>query len=110
MLDAVAEDNSSDRQVAIEDVWHEGQYLDLEPPHRDSTELLAYFRLAVDPFSDEEERRRSFVLGEGGKNAAGRSMSADDVEALCAQAEAAIAELHGLARRAHEADEAAPAI
>ena len=41
--------HAADRQVSIEDIWHSGPYVDLEMPHRDGSELLAYFRLGLDP-------------------------------------------------------------
>ena len=90
-------DHATDRRVAVEDVWHEGEYVDLVLPHRDGSELLAYFRLGLDPCSEDEDRRRPFVYGEDGFTANGRFMDAAHVEAMCDKAEAAIAELRRLA-------------
>jgi len=92
------QDHASDRQVSIEDVWHSGPYVDLEMPHRDGSELLAYFRLGLDPYSSDPARRRPFIFAEDGFTANGRYMDAEHVEAMCDKAEAAIAQLRAMAK------------
>ncbi|WP_406418357.1 DUF6907 domain-containing protein [Streptomyces sp. NBC_01614] len=92
------QDHSTDRQVAIEDIWHSGEYVDLEMPHRDGTELLAYFRLGLDPYSSDEAKRRPFILGEDGFTASGRYMDPEHVEAMCDKAIASLEKLRAMAR------------
>lgn len=89
--------HSSDRQVAVEDVWHSGDFVDLELPHRDGTELLAYFRLGLDPYSSDENKRRPFIFGEDGNTAVGRFMDPEHVHAMCDKAEETIANLRAMA-------------
>lgn len=91
------QDHAIDRQVAVEDVWHSGPFVDLEMPHRDGSELLAYFRLGLDPYSSDEAKRRPFVYGEDGFTADGRHMDAQHIEAMCDKAEKAIAQLRAMA-------------
>lgn len=90
-------DHANDRQVAVEDVWHSGDFIDLEMPHQDGTELLAYFRLGLDPCSDDPAKRRPFVYGEDGDSATGRHMSAEDIREFCARMERTAAQLRMLA-------------
>ena len=97
------QDHASDRQVAVEDIWHSGPFVDLEMPHRDGTELIAYFRLGLDPYSSDEAKRRPFVYGEDGFTADGRYMDAEHIEAMCDKAEAAIAQLRVMAKAARTA-------
>ncbi|BBC30031.1 hypothetical protein SGFS_013250 [Streptomyces graminofaciens] len=92
-----------DRQVAIEDVWHSGDYIDLELPHRDGTELLAYFRLGLDPYSADESKRRPFIFAEDGNTAMGYYMDPEHVEAMCDKAEKSIARLRAMAAACREA-------
>ena len=92
------QDHANDRQVAVEDVWHSGDFVDLNMPHRDGSELIAYFRLGLDPFSSDPAKRRPFVYGEDGFTADGRYMDAAHVEAMCDKAEAAIAQLRAMAQ------------
>jgi hypothetical protein len=82
----------------VEDVWHSGDFVDLNMPHRDGSELIAYFRLGLDPYSSDPAKRRPFVYGEDGFTADGRFMDAAHVEAMCDKAEAAIAQLRAMAR------------
>ena len=104
-------DHSTDRQVAIEDVWHGGDFVDLEMPHRDGVELLGYFRLGLDPYSTDESKRRVFVFGEDGFTANGRYMDADHIDAMCDKAEETINTLRAMAQacRALNDVDAAPA-
>ncbi|MFD7705638.1 DUF6907 domain-containing protein [Streptomyces sp. NPDC059786] len=94
------QDHASDRQVAVEDVWHSGPFVDLEMPHRDGIELLAYFRLGLDPYSSDEAKRRPFIFGEDGFTANGRYMDAEHVIEMCDKAEASITALRALAQQA----------
>lgn len=91
--------HATDRQVAVEDIWHSGEYVDLELPHRDGTELLAYFRLGLDTYSRDENKRRPFVFGEDGNTANGYYMDPEHVDAMCDQAEKSIARLRAMARQ-----------
>lgn len=90
-------DHSTDRQVAVEDVWHSGDFVDIELPHRHGTELLTYFRLGVDPYSRDENKRRTFVFAEDGTPANGYYMDAEHVAAFCDQAIAQLEKLRALA-------------
>ncbi|NUS14081.1 MAG: hypothetical protein HOY69_22190 [Streptomyces sp.] len=92
------QDHANERQVAVEDVWHSGPYADLNMPHREGSELLAYFRLGLDPYSSDPARRRPFVFAEDGFTANGRYMDAGHVESMCDEAEAAIARLRAMAQ------------
>lgn len=92
------QDHATDRQVAIEDIWHSGEYVDLEMPHRDGMELLAYFRLGLDPYSSESAKRRPFIFGEDGFTASGRYMDLEHVEAMCDRAIASLEKLRAMAR------------
>lgn len=90
-------DHANDRQVAIEDVWHSGDFVDLELPHRDGKELLAYFRLGLDPYSNDPAKRRTFVYGEDGDAVDGRYMDPQHIRDFCDRTEAAITQLRALA-------------
>ena len=91
-------DHSTDRQVAIEDVWHSGEFVDIELPHREGTELLAYFRLGVDPYSEDPGKRRPFLFAEDGNTANGYYMDAKHVAAFCDKAIASLEHLRALAQ------------
>jgi hypothetical protein len=93
------QDHANERQGAIEDVWHSGPYVDLNMPHRDGSELLAYFRLGLDPYSSDPAKRMPFVFAEDGFTANGRYMDSEHIEAMCDAAEAAIAKLRAMARQ-----------
>ncbi|WP_280843339.1 hypothetical protein [Streptomyces sp. SAI-119] len=95
--------------AAIEDIWHSGEYVDLELPHRDGSELLAYFRLGLDPYSSDPAKRRAFVFGEDGFTANGRYMDPEHVEAMCNKAEAAIEQLRAMAAACRMASRASAA-
>ena len=90
-------DHANDRQVAVEDVWHSGDFVDLELPHRDGKELLAYFRLGLDPSSKDPAKRRTFVYCEDGDSVNGRYMDAQHIRDFCDRTEAAIRQLRQLA-------------
>lgn len=92
------QDHANDRQVAVEDIWHSGPFVDLEMPHRDGSELLAYFRLGLDPYSSDPAKRRPFIFAEDGFTADGRYMDAEHIEEMCSKAESAIAALRAMAR------------
>lgn len=92
------QDHANERQAAIEDVWHSGPYVDLNMPHRDGSELLAYFRLGLDPYSSDPAKRRPFIFGEDGFTANGRYMDAEHIDAMCDKAEEAIKRLRAMAR------------
>ena len=91
-------DHSTDRQVAIEDIWHGGNMVDIELPHRDGHELLAYFRLGLDPYSSDESKRQTFVFAEDGTTANGYYMDPEHVEEFCDKAIASLEKLRALAR------------
>ncbi|NEA52383.1 hypothetical protein [Streptomyces sp. SID10815] len=91
-------DHSKDRQVAVEDVWHGGDYVDLELPHRGGKELLAYFRLGSDPYSSDESKRGTFVFAEDGMTANGHYMDPEHVEEFCERTIASLERLRALAR------------
>lgn len=92
------QDHSTDRQVAIEDVWHSGDFVDLNMPHRDGSELLVYFRLSLDPYSSDEDKRRPFIFAEDGFTADGRHMDPAHVEEFCDKAIANLEKLRAVAR------------
>lgn len=94
--------HSSDRVVAVEDIWHTSDFIDLELPHRDGTELLAYFRLGLDPYSSDESKRRPFIFAEDGTTANGYYADPEHVDAMCDKAEQAIARLRAMARQCRE--------
>ncbi|MFH8799674.1 DUF6907 domain-containing protein [Streptomyces sp. NPDC017936] len=93
-------EHANDRQIAIEDVWHSGDFVDLVLPHRDGTELLAYFRLGLDPYSSDADKRRTFVYGEDGEGVHGRYMDPDHIDEMCDRMQAAMEQLRALARAA----------
>lgn len=99
-------DHATDRNVSVQDVWHSSEFVDLEMPHRDGTEVLAYFRLGLDPYSTDETKRRPFVFGEDSFTANGRYMDPAHVEAMCDKAEASIAKLRSMARACRSLNEA----
>lgn len=103
------QDHANDRQVSVEDIWHSGPDVDIELPHRDGTELLAYFRLGLDPYSSDEDKRRPFVFAEDSFTAEGRYMDPEHVEAMCDKAEASIAKLRAMARACRSASQTAVA-
>lgn len=90
-------DHSTDRVVAVEDIWHTSSYIDLELPHRDGTELLAYFRLGLDPHSSDESKRRPFIFGEDGTTANGYYADPEHIEKFCDQGIAALEQLRAMA-------------
>jgi len=68
-------DHVRDNQKYLVDVWHSGPFADLEAPRRGSTPgLVAYARLGLDPFSEDEEMRKPFVFVEDGNSAEGSYM------------------------------------
>jgi hypothetical protein len=93
-------DHANDRQIALEDVWHSGEFVDLELPHRGGTELLAYFRLGLDPYSRDADKRRTFVYAEDGTTPSGYYMEPDHLDAAADRLEVTAAQLRALARAA----------
>jgi len=74
-------DHIRENQRFIEDVWHSGEFADLEAPRRNGTpSLLAYARLGIDPFSRDDAMRRPFLFIEDGSSAEGSYMEADHAE------------------------------
>lgn len=74
-------DHVRENQRFIEDVWHSGEFADLEAPRRNGTpDLLAYARLGIDPFSRDEAMRRPFLFIEDGNTAEGSYMDAEHAE------------------------------
>lgn len=88
--------HATDRVVAVEDIWHSSDFVDLELPHRDGTELLAYFRLGLDTYSSDESKRRPFIFCEDGTTANGYYADPEHIDAMCDKAEKAIAQLRAL--------------
>lgn len=99
-------DHATDRNVAVEDVWHSSEFVDLEMPHREGTELLAYFRLTLDPYSNDPTKRRPFISGEDGFTANGRHMNPEHIESMCDKVEASIVKLRSMARACRTMNEA----
>jgi hypothetical protein len=74
-------DHVRDGQKFIEDIWHSGEFADLEAPRRGGTpSLLAYARLGMDPFSRDDEMRRPFIFIEDGGGSEGSYMDAEHAE------------------------------
>lgn len=74
-------DHVRDSQKFLVDVWHSGTFADLEAPRRgDTPSLLAYARLGMDPFSEDEAMRRPFIFVEDGSSAEGSYMDAEHAE------------------------------
>lgn len=101
--------HATDRKVAVEDIWHSGDFVDLELPHRDGAELLAYFRLGLNPYSSDENKRRPFIFAEDANTAMGYYMDPAHVDALCDKAEKSITQLRAMARACRPADQTAVA-
>jgi len=97
--------HGTDRVTAVEDIWHSGPYVDLELPHRDGTELLAYFRRGLDPYSSDENKRRPFIFAEDGMTANGYYMGPEHVVEFC---DKAIAQLEKLRAEAQELTDSDP--
>jgi hypothetical protein len=74
-------DHVKDNQRYIVDVWHSGEFADLEAPRLKSTpSLLAYARLGIDPFSEDADMRRPFIFVEDGNTAEGSYLNAELAE------------------------------
>jgi hypothetical protein len=74
-------DHVKENQKFLVDVWHSGEFADLEAPRRgDIPDLLAYARLGVDPFSSDEAMRRPFLFIEDGGSAQGSYLDAEHAE------------------------------
>lgn len=74
-------DHVKENQKFLVDVWHTGEFADLEAPRRNGTpDLLAYARLGVDPFSSDDAMRRPFLFIEDGGSAEGSYMDAEHAE------------------------------
>ncbi|MGW4434713.1 DUF6907 domain-containing protein [Streptomyces sp. NPDC004596] len=91
-------DHANDRQVALEDVWHSGEFVDLEMPHSTGSVLLAFFRLGLDPYSNDPAHRVPFIFGEDGESSQGRYLTPDDLDRFCDQAEDTVAKLREMAQ------------
>ncbi len=63
--------------------------------YREGAELLARLRLAVEPSSDDPDRRRPFVYGEDGFTANDRYMAAEHVAETRRGLDRAVTELRG---------------
>lgn len=74
-------DHVRENQKFLEDVWHSGDFADLEAPRRHTTPmLLAYARLGLDPFSSDDEMRRPFLFIEDGGSAEGSYLDAEHAD------------------------------
>lgn len=69
----------------LEDVWHSGEFFDLEAPRRNGTpSLLAYARVGLDPFSRDEEMRSPFIFVEDGNTAEGSYLGSPEAKQFAA--------------------------
>jgi hypothetical protein len=92
-------DHVRDNQKFLVDVWHSGPFTDLEAPRRDSTPmLLAYARLGIDPFSEDETMRRPFIFVEDGGSAEGSYMDAEHAEQFADNLAAFAEQIRSMAR------------
>lgn len=91
-------DHATDRQVALEDVWHCGEYADLEMPHRNGTELVTYARLGLDPYSRDDNMRRMFAFLEDGSSVPGCYMDADHLDQFADNLAAFAEKIRAMAR------------
>lgn len=74
-------DHVRENQKFIVDVWHSGEFADLEAPRRNGTpDLLAYARLGIDPFSNDAAMRRPFLFVEDGSSAEGSYLDAEHAD------------------------------
>lgn len=74
-------DHVRENQKFLVDVWHSGNFADLEAPRSSGIpDLLAYARLGIDPFSSDETMRRPFLFVEDGSSAKGSYLDADNAE------------------------------
>jgi len=74
-------DHVRESQKFLVDVWHSGEFADLEAPRRDSSPMvMAYARLGVDPFSSDAAMRTPFLFVEDGGSAEGSYMDAEHAE------------------------------
>jgi hypothetical protein len=90
------QDHSGERQAAVEDVWHTGPYVDIELPHRDGLQLLAFFRLGLEPYSPDPGKRGLFVFAEDGSDC--YFLDKGNVDEFCDKASAQLEKLRTLAR------------
>jgi len=88
--------HDTDRVVAVEDVWHSSDHIDIELPHRDGSQLLALFQLGLEPYSHDESLRRLFVFAEDGSDC--YYLDAEHVEAMCDQGIARLEALRAMAQ------------
>ncbi|WP_316740458.1 DUF6907 domain-containing protein [Streptomyces sp. MK7] len=102
-------DHANERQIAVEDVWHSGDLIDLEMPHHDGSALLAFFRLGLDPHSSNPAQRIPFIFAEDGDSSVGRYMTPDDLERFCDQAAETLAQLRAMAHACRVLDREAAA-
>jgi len=74
-------DHVRDNQKFLVDVWHSGEFVDLESPRRDETPMLfACARLGIDPFSSDEAMRHPFLFIEDGASAEGSYLDPEHAE------------------------------
>ncbi|MFI9598895.1 DUF6907 domain-containing protein [Streptomyces sp. NPDC052043] len=74
-------DHVRDSQKFLVDVWHSGAFADLEAPRRNGTpSLLAYARLGLDSFSEDDDMRRPFIFVEDGSSGEDSYMDAEHAE------------------------------
>lgn len=84
------------------DVWHAGEYADLNAPRIGKDPELALFaRLGIDPYASEPERRRAFVtVDDGGE---GFYMTPDLADQFAANLETFAEQIRAMARTARGA-------
>ena len=74
-------DHVRENQKFLVDVWHSGEFADLEAPGPNGIpDLLAYARIGIDPFSSDETMRHPFLFVEDGSNAKGSYLDAENAE------------------------------
>lgn len=74
-------DHVRENQKFLCDIWHSGEFADLEAPRRgDIPDILAYARLGIDPFSEDEAMRRPFLFIEDGSSAQGSYLDAEHAD------------------------------
>lgn len=83
----------------LDDVWHAGDYADLNAPRiGKDAELVLFARLGIDPYASEPERRQAFVTVDGGDE--GSYMTPDLADEFAANLEAFAEQIRSMARTA----------
>ncbi|MGW0904987.1 DUF6907 domain-containing protein [Streptomyces sp. NPDC002853] len=60
-------DHVAENENHVEDVWHGGEYADLNVPRMNSKpDLLAFARIGIDPLAADPDMREAFVMVDDG--------------------------------------------